>query len=225
MNELVLFKNEVNKHLRDRLKKDKWSGLSPVFYKNDVPNLTKCIEIRRSLKENHFSCSLAVYSDFKFPNTPKSIKTKRLHTYKQIFQVALTPDKVSSSYYHWTLKDDKDFNIRQIQLLGEAISTHGTDFFNGFTNFPEPFLNIEPGDFDTKEVKLFNKYDVFNQVIYMNFLKEVHLSVDQIEKATAFSNRALARFHDNVKGQKIMRDKAYEKSIGEYLKFLEMPKS
>lgn len=224
MNELIFFKNMVNKHLRDRLKKEKWSGVCPVFYKNDVPNLAKCIEIRRSLKEDNFSCSLAVYSNFKFPNTPKSIKAKKFHTYKQIFRVALTPDKVSSSYYDWTLKDDKDFNRGQIQLLGEAISTHGTDFFNRFNNFPEPFLSIEPEDFVTKEVKLFNQYDVSNQVFYMNFLKEVHLSVNQIEKATAFSNLALARCHDNLKGNKIIRDKPNDKYTRELVRFFEMPK-
>ncbi|MAU16651.1 MAG: hypothetical protein CMH46_14075 [Muricauda sp.] len=224
MNELILFKNMVNKHLRDRLKKEKWSGVCPVFYKNDVPNLAKCIEIRGSLKENYFICCLTVYSDFKLPNTPKSIKTKKFHTYKRIFQVGLTPNKVSSSFYQWALKDDKDFNIGQIQLLGEAISTHGTGFFNRFNNFPEPFLSIEPEDFDTKEVKLFNQYDVSNQVFYMNFLKEVHLSVDQIEKATAFSNLALARCHDNLKGNKIIRDKPNDKYTRELVRFFEMPK-
>lgn len=223
MNNRINFNIEVNKYLKDKFKKEKWSGTSPTFYKNDVTNLVKCIKIERSLREDNFSCSLVVYSNFKFANSPKPKYFTRLHRSQKIFSVALTPNKVTSSSYYWSLKDDKDFNNAQIHLLWEAIKDYGNSFFNRFNSFPEPFLNIRPEDFDSKDVKLFNEYDVFNQIDYMNFLKEVHLSVDQIEKATAFSNLAIEQFHKNIKGKRIMGSKAYNKTLNEYLNFLEMP--
>lgn len=222
MNDIIKFNTEVNNHLKDTLKSEKWSGTTPVFYKNDVPNLIKCIEVRRSLKQDHFSCNLSVYSDFKFSNSPKG---KAMHTHKQLFLVALTPEKVTSSSYHWPLKDTKDFNTQQMHTLWEAIAGHGTLFFNRFNNFPDAFLDIEPEDFKRGDVKLFNEYDVYSQINYMNFLKEIHVSLHHIEKATAFSDLALAQFHKNIKGKNVLHDKAYDKTVKEYLNFLKMPKT
>lgn len=221
MNDTINFNTEVNKLLKDKFKSEKWSGVSPTFYKNDIPNLIKCIEIRKLHKQDGFYCFLSVYSNFNYSNAPKG---KLMHTNKQIFLVTVTSDNVTDSSFVWPLKDDKEFNVRQIDLLWEAISSHANDFFSRFDNFPEPFLAIEPLDFSRGSVKLFNEFEVYSQVNYMNFLKEMHVSLNQIEMASAFSNLALENFHKSLEGKKISQNKAYKKTIQEYLRFLEMPK-
>ena len=221
MNDLSNFNTEVNKHLKDKFKSKKWSGVCPKFYKNDIPNLIKCIEIRKLIKQDGFYCFLSVYSNFNNSNSPKG---KMMYTNKQIFLVTLTPDKVTDSSYVWPLKDDKDFNTHQINLLWEAILRHGEHFFTSFNNFPNPFLDIKPIDFNKGKVKLFSKYEVFSQVNYMNFLKEIHVSLNQIETATTFSNLAIKSYYKNLEGKNIIHNKTYKKAFEEYLRFLEMPK-
>jgi len=222
MNDVINFNNEVNKHLKDKFKNEKWSGVSPRFFKNDIPNLIKCIEIRKSVKQDSFYCYLSIYSNF---NNTNSQKSKMMHRNKQVFLVSLTPKKVTNSSYDWPLKDSKEFNTNKINQLWEAIENHGKRFFDRFNNFPEPFLKLKPEDFKNGMVELFDKYEVFHQVNYMNFLKEIHLSLNQIETATKFSNLALERLHKNLKNKNIIHDKAYKKEYNEYLKFLEMPKT
>jgi len=221
MNDLDKFNKEVNKQIGHKFTSENWSGRCPKFYKEDIPNLIKSIEIRKFTKKESFFCSLSIYSNFKAPNSPKGNK---MHPYRQIFSVALTPDKVTCSSYHWLLKEDLSYNTNKINLLWEAIKTHGESFFNQFSNFPEPFLDIKPEDFINGDVELFDKYEVFHQVNYINFLKEIHLSLNQSETAVEFSNLAIERLNKTLKAKGvIIYDKAYKKEYNQYLKFLEMP--
>ncbi|MCK0159434.1 hypothetical protein [Allomuricauda sp. F6463D] len=217
---MINFNFEVNNYLKNKFNKEKWSGASPKFYKNDVPNLIKCIKIEKAYKHASFSCFLSVYSNFSSSIAPKR---NIMDTNNQVFLVGLTPNEVTDKSYHWQLTDDKDFNNQQFNILWESIAGNGNIFFNRFNNFPEPFLNIKPEDFNKGEVKLFNTYEVFNQVNYMNFLKEIHLSLNQIEIATSFSTLAIERFHKNLKGKSIAHNKAYKSQFKKYLKSLEMP--
>ncbi len=221
MNDLVQFNTEVNKQLKDKFKSEKWSGVSPKFYKNDILNLIKSIEIRKVIKKDSFYCFLSVYSNFNYPN---SLKFKTMHTNKQIFLVSITPKKVTNSSYEWSLKNNKEYNTNKIDQLWKAIENHGKYFFDSFNNFPEPFLKLKPEHFKNGMVELFDKYEVLHQVNYMNFLKEIHLSLNQNKTAAEFSNLAIERFHKNLEHKNISYNKASKKVFEEYIKFLEMPK-
>ncbi|APY10156.1 hypothetical protein BWZ22_02415 [Seonamhaeicola sp. S2-3] len=219
MNDQVIFNLEVNKLLKNKFKAENWSGVSPVFYKNDTSNLVKCIEIRKSVKQDNFYCYLSLYSNFKNSNAPK----KLMDSNKQIFLVTLTPNKVTDTSYYWPLKENKAFNENQIHLLWEAITNHGEAFFNRFNNFPEPFLHIRPTDFKHGNVKLFNTYEVYNQFNYMNFLKEIYISLNEIDMATSFSKLAIETYRKKIEKNKLMTEKKYKKIIKAYLNFLDMP--
>jgi|GEM_PF-5760134 len=214
------FNFELNQQLGERFSDEGWSGIGPKFYKNDVPNIIKCIEIHKSYDKNGFTCMLSVYSNFKFPNAPKG---KIMHTYTQIFLVGLSPTEVSNTSYDWPLTDDSEFNRQQFNLLWETITSKGVDFFNRFNDFPEPFLHLKPADFEKGSVKLFNQYEVYSQIHFMNFLKEIHWSLGNKETAQTFSDLALKQFHQNTQGKPILLDKAYKKTMQEYIRFLEIP--
>lgn len=213
MNNIINFNFEIKKHLKDKFKNEKWVITGSKYCKTDIPNIIKCIEITKSHNQNNFACYLSIYSNF---NTSNSKNHKTLDTNKQIFMVGLTPNMVTSSSYDWPLKDDEYFNANQIHLLWNAIINYGKPFFNRFANFPEPFLNITPDNFNKVEVKLFNEYEVFNQINYMNFLKELHLSIHQKETATAFSNLAIKRFQKSLIGKTISDNKEFKKALKEY---------
>ena len=220
MNELIIFNSEVTKQLGAKFKEHNWSGVCPQFYKRDIPNLIKCIEIRKSLDQDNFNVFVSIYANF---SSSRSRIKQMLHTSNQIFLVGLTPKGVSNTAYAWPIAPYDD-QPTQFNSLWESIAVHATAFFDRFANFPEEFLAIKPDDFKRGSLKLFNTYEVYNQVIYMNFLKEIHIALNHNELAAAFSELAIDRFHKNVKGKKHIQSKAYLKEYKKFLRGLEMPK-
>lgn len=207
MNETIYFNHQVNKLLKIKFQNNKWSGTSPTFYKKDVPNIIKQIEIRKLVKQDLFSCHLKIISNFSLSN---SIKNKNMQTFREIFVVGLTPNKITDKAYNWSYSGNNDFKHNQLDLLWEAIATHGKTFFDKFNNFPEPFLEIKPEYFNKKMVKLFNEYEVYNQVDFMNFLKEIHQSLNDNKTAAKFSELAIELFIKNIENKKIVNDKIYK---------------
>lgn len=214
------FNFALNQQLGDQFSSDGWSGVAPKFYKSDVSNIIKCIEINKSYDKDGFTCLLSVYSNFKFSNAPKG---KIMHTYTQIFLVGLSPTEVTNTSYDWPLTDDSESNHQQFNLLWETITSKGAEFFNRFNEFPEPFLHLKPGDFEKGGVRLFDQYEVYSQIDFINFLKEIHWSLGQKETALDFSELAIKQFYKNTQGKSIMQDKAYRSTIEEYLRFLKLP--
>lgn len=216
MNDLIIFNNLINNTLKEKFKDSGWSGTSPVFYKKDIPNVIKSIEIRKLINQDIFSCYLKIYSSFNFSN---SMKGRGIQPLNEIFIVGLTPNKVTDDAYYWDLSKHDDSNSKQMDLFWEAIISHGDAFFENFNEFPSSFLGIKPEDFLKGTVQLFGTYEVYNQVAYLNFLKEAHIACNDTITAAAFSELAIDRFLKNIEGKNVAQNKEYKS----YLNSLRMP--
>ncbi|SMG16949.1 hypothetical protein [Arenibacter troitsensis] len=216
MNDLIIFNYLINKTLKGKFKDSGWSGTSPVFYKKDIPNIIKCVELIKLINQDIFCCYLKIYSSFNFSN---SIKGRGIQSLNEIFIIGLTPKKVSNEAYYWDLSKHDDSNSKQMDLLWEAIIRHGNAFFDNFNEFPASFLDIKPEDFLKGTVQLFGAYEVYNQVAYLNFLKEAHIASNDTITAAAFSELAIERFLKNIEGKNVAQNKEYKS----YLNSLRMP--
>ncbi|NME70635.1 DUF4304 domain-containing protein [Flammeovirga aprica] len=186
------FKKLIRKHYSPKIRELGWKGSGFHYRKVEDNHVVKIFGIQGSWYGGSICCETAIHFDF-IPDLSGKLYNKTTYA-SCLIRERLSPKGVGD--YHWDLKENEEENIKSINEIWETFSNQGQKFYNDFENFPEPFLSIQPNDFNQrywfgfgkkKRVKILNKYHIFNEIHFIWLLKEINLFFGNISKAREFS--------------------------------------
>lgn len=192
------FKSLVNKYFKPRIRNEGWSG-SGFHYKKEIDNpYIFLLSLYPGKYGGEISIEIGMHLDFIKNPSNESYDRNKIKSYhadvRRWMHIPDAEDGVTLKYGNSIEK-----NVAFVETIWESFLTDGKLFFNQFTKFPTPYLNINVSDikdFNTnKNLQFFPFGTECRQAWYFAQLNEF---IGNIDKAKQFALFALSEINGQM---------------------------